>query len=127
MSVANAVIMYAATVKTPPMNTATRLLNFLIPTVITNITTKCEKFNVKIWTRLCENILICLRTIKHINVKYYNLGKKNFGIYDKILLNKEKYTDYYIVHFQASRRNTHKFVNKIVCLIRSMFSYKNIF
>ena len=46
------------------------------------------------------------------NVKYYNLGKKNFGIYDKILLNKEKYTDYYIVHFQASRRNTHKFVNK---------------
>jgi len=42
------------------------------------------------------------------NVKYYNLGKKNFGIYDKILLNKEKYTDYYIVHFQASRRNNPK-------------------
>ena len=42
------------------------------------------------------------------NVKYYNLGKKYFGIYDKILLNKEKYTDYYIVHFQASRRNKPK-------------------
>tara|TARA_B110001469_G_C9648923_1_gene330087 strand:- start:11102 stop:11842 length:741 start_codon:yes stop_codon:yes gene_type:complete len=50
--------------------------------------------------------------IETTNIKYYNLGKKNFGIYDKILLNKEKYTDYYIVHFQASRRNTHKFVNK---------------
>lgn len=46
------------------------------------------------------------------NIKYYNLGKKYFGIYNKILSNKKKYTDYYVVHFQASRRNTHKFVNK---------------
>jgi len=50
--------------------------------------------------------------IETTNIKYYNLCEKYFGIYDKILLNKKKYTDYYIVHFQASRRNTHKFVNK---------------
>jgi hypothetical protein len=42
------------------------------------------------------------------NIKYYNLGGKYFGIYDKIIIKKEKYTDYYIVHFQASRRNNPK-------------------
>ena len=48
--------------------------------------------------------------IKIQNIKYYNLGEKYFGIYDKILLNKKKYTDYYIVHFQASRRNNPKII-----------------
>ena len=41
-------------------------------------------------------------------IKYFDLSKRYSGIYDKIIIKKERYTDYYIVHFQASRRNNPK-------------------
>lgn len=72
---------------------------------------KIQDINLDNYMVLCDQKI--LRDILEThNIKYYNIGKKYFGIYDKIILYKEKYQDYYIVHFQASRRNTHKYVNK---------------
>lgn len=67
--------------------------------------------NDKNFMNLCDQKILT-NIIEEKNIPFFNLTKKYFGIYNKVINEKKKYSDYYVVHFQASRRKVHKLVNE---------------